>query len=238
MRLVALSFLSVLLTACSVNIRMPVNRFDSPEVIGQPGVVKTDLGLQGVSEIVLTNDPSSSTAPNVKNPQINSTHRVRVSGTYSISDILDIEYRPPLGASLKAQILGVPYKSAKKGNFSLAASLGYKYAMNQDPDPTSGGGIRMKLNESMLDGAVIGGYRVLDMLMFYGGIFTVSDSYSGSWHDTFNIDSGAHTNGFNLGMELSASGFQSRIEYAIGKTSVENADKTARSLGVNVSYLF
>lgn len=235
---VLIAILAGSLAACSVNIKMPVNRFDSPETIGQPGVIKSEIGMQGTAEIVLAEDPQSNTQPNTTNPTINGDSRVRVAAAYSAFDALDIEYRPPFGASFKFQLIGTSYKSAKAGNFSAAISFGGKYAMNQYPDPLSRDTIQMKLNETMFDAALIAGYRVADMFMVYGGPFITTDSFSGTWHDSVNIDSTAKLTGLNLGIEISATSFQGRLEYALGKASSMESSKTIGSLGASIGYLF
>jgi hypothetical protein len=239
MRALLIAVLSLFCTGCSVLIQMPVNRFDSPEVVGQPGVIKGDLGLQGVSQVTLTEDPASDVPPNVTTPLIEGVNRVRVTGTYSALEILDIEYRPPTGVSLKVQLLGDSYKSAKRGNFSLAASAGLKYAMNRDPDPVSKDQNQMRMSETMFDAALITGYRVADVVLLYGGIFTENDSFNGDWHDhSVDFESSARLNGFNTGVELSATNFQFRLEYALSKTITADTDKSIGSFGFNASYLF
>ncbi|NUM88904.1 MAG: hypothetical protein HUU37_06855, partial [Bdellovibrionales bacterium] len=167
--------LALVLSSCSTVVRLPVNRFESPEAMGQPGAAKVELATQTTGDVTLTNDPVR-TAPNVANPTIGAGRRVRLLGGYSVADIFDLEYQPPIGFRGRVQLLGAPFKSAKSGNFSLATSLGLLLSYNQEPDYLESGPKVLSLNETMIDFSVITGYRVADPLLVYGSIFWVNNS--------------------------------------------------------------
>lgn len=181
MRLLHIAVLAAVLvfvSGCSsISMKIPANRFDSPEVRGQPLKGFVDgVTLQGSTEAILVKDFTA--VPPTTNVQElgRSDLDYMIGGGLGVHERFDIIAKLPndspfqLGA--KFQALGEPELSAKKGNFSLGITL--TGAIGSD----SGNGKQVfgnnpethyELNMSGFDTSVVTGYRIHDQLMFYGG---------------------------------------------------------------------
>lgn len=205
--------------------------------MGQAGAAKVEVATQTTGDATLTGNPAT-VAPNVTNPPIAAGRRLRAIAGYSVADIFDVEYQAPLGVRGRVQVLGAPFKSAKGGNFSLAASLGLHLSYNQDPDYLESGPKVLSLNETILDVALITGYRIADPVLVYGSIFWVNDSFDGTWQSTNTYQGSAKEMGFNLGFEFAFKSAQIRLEYATAKPTVENSSENTGGIGASLGLLF
>ena len=216
--------LLALLSGCHTTLKVSQLRYESPETLGkdQHQAVFTinpeqgvDVGIRSTADFAnpvisteqpkdLPNFPDGITITNI--PIFDIAYWARDSLAYVLSmselasyagvtDSLDIYLDTQYGAPLlraKYQLLGKPASRATAGNFSLAIDAGYGYA------PFDG----MKgLETSAYDVALIGGFRIADSLLLYGGPFQtrydIKDAYGPS---RTNVESVGSNIGLRFGL--------------------------------------
>src|SRR5688500_3581837 len=155
--------LALLLSSCSVMVKTPLNRFESPETRGKSGGVDGYLGYQGRNEIELT--PSvSRRAPDLTHPSSETPgHRLMANASVGLAERFDMSLTLPearLGA--KYQLLGNPHESAEAGNIPLSISTSIAAVSEEE---TAYGTIKLK--ELVYDLALISGYRINAHWMIY-----------------------------------------------------------------------
>lgn len=237
-------------SGCVISFNMLANRYESPETRGSRFKADAQIFLKGGHEVKLTDD-STSTAANTAGPTlIRSNANLGGMGSLSLADSLDIGLeltrKSPAALRAKFQILGDPSSSAKAGNFSLAVTLalGHQKWDDEDVSGTVVNGVTYKYNitGTLVDAALISGYRLSDEMLVYGGFFTSKISYKGSQDIgspiTQNSFTGSAKNaGLNAGMMFGSSPYI-KGEVAIAKTTVGTSEKSSGFLGVSVGAQF
>lgn len=173
----SLSFVSVLFCAscAQVQVKSPASRFISPEAAGKSLGGKVQLFAQSGTEGTVS----------ISNGSIDSELELRnnvspLAGSLSLGIIERVDFlyygyadsAPLLG--LKFQLLGQPRKEAKKGNQSLAITLGggtnesevkddELFNTNDDVDTS-------QLNQRLWDASLIYGYRTDDDTLVYASL--------------------------------------------------------------------
>jgi len=235
-RLTAILILLILISACSSSkhIRLQGNRFDLPETLPSEQMTAT-VEFAGTTEVHLSPNenfyPADVNAPEFASKPGQAGLRIGYSPQPRWE--IQVQTLPNLSRSLngypaikaKYQFRGSDLRSAKKDDFSLAASAGLAYG--QDESGTSGN--PTYLNEMqlvMIDIGGIGGLRLTDNLLLYGGPFVTPiyfwgedkiasfnseqqrDSFSGTaWQWGLNIGAAYfHGQSWSLQTELAYTG--------------------------------
>lgn len=230
-----------LIGACAspLRIKIPVMRFESPELAGSEKPFSFSSGLQSFNEAELS--------PNMNTTRV---HNIPVSTTqefigrsneddvdffdmsylfmrlsYSLPETIPLEFtwRFPDRLGLKFQIVGPRSTEAKAGSFSAAITSSYAKRGNEDSSGTSASSISYStynFSRSLIDGALIIGFRPSDRTLLYGGPFYFTSPYKVSQNTTSSqttativgkVDSYGGNLGFQWNME---DGFMFRIEAA------------------------
>jgi hypothetical protein len=218
--------LSVLLaSSCSVMVKTPLTRFDSPEARGKAGRIGGLLSYQGRNEVELT--PSLLLAPpNLVNPSVEVPgHRLMASGSVGATERFDISLSlPDARLGLKYQLLGDTHETSEAGNIPLAISTSIASASQEDTG-TATTTITYKLKELVYDAALISGFRINNLWLIYGGPFILWDDLKTTYRSNSSAASTDNTGtlktyGANLGVEYTMGKGFFRVEYAGAKTKI------------------
>ena len=170
-----------LLAGCSQRIKVPINRMMSPEAIGRGAEVgyRNTGYSQGVLQF--TNNDTN-------NPLVLST--VQNNEFYlglGISENADLFVRVPEESSsligLKVQVLGAPAKAGANGH-----NLAFTLAMGSERDEFNDV-FTIDLKSDVRDYALIHGYRMDPLLMFYDGVSLTHFRFRGNVKGTTGLNS-------------------------------------------------
>jgi hypothetical protein len=232
-KILLLSFL-IILSSCSQRIKVPINRFLSPEAIG--GGVEIEYRDVGFSVGVLdfsNNSTENSLTMGTKNEE-------ELYMAAGISPKVDLFVRVPKESSsllgIKVQVLGTPTKQASAGH-NLAFSMG----MGSERD-TFDQTFSIDLKSDVTDYSLIHGYRFSPMLMMYEGISISNYSFRGNVKGTHGLDSddisyqAKNISGAHIGIVMGGSGFKLKLEYATQKIAwTHTEEKLFQHFGLAVS---
>lgn len=205
----AVTILALFSGGCtSVGTWVSMNRFNSPEATGETFRLTGEVGFDRTSQIVFTTDASA------RPPTINNPAQASSGPSYTffkfetgILSFIDISARTGLGnltpsfLTAKIQLLGSPQNQAKASNFSLAVTASGGGAYNYqsgDQDGTfgrAGNNWNSDVTTTAQQFAAIIGYRVSDLVLFYGGVFKDFYYASGSIHQALSTSSTSATSG-------------------------------------------
>jgi len=236
--------LITLLSGCHSTVKVSPLRYESPEVIGQgqhQAVItinpeqRVDVAIRSTADfanpVISTEQPASPpgfpadiTITNI--PIFEMAYWARDSLAYiaSMADVasyagindkldiyLDTQYGSPL-VRMKYQFLGQPASRAKSGNLSLAIDGGYGYSYV--------GGLN-GLEQNAYDAALIGGYRITNSLMLYGGPF----------YSRYDLKD---ANG-SLSTSVESAGSNVGVRFELGKNSSIYLEKSTSKLSSGAS---
>ena len=225
MRFIATALLVFLSSGCAVTIKMPANRYDSPETMGKQWRAKVATGLGGANNVILTPD-FTTMAPNPQSPTFDTATEFQLRAGVAALENLDIEIKTLTALQIKYQFLGDGRLYAQPGNFSMAATLAGGWNESQQNGTQLFGSSQryeVKLKEGTFDGALIFGYRVNELFLMYGGPFFTLDSYTGTDSpldgnnvaiSITNFSGSVFQTGANLGLEFGIPIVQGRVELA------------------------
>lgn len=222
----------LLLSACnSLYVRVPQSRMDSPEVISSGGDANPNFhlltGLTASRSIRVVSD-ASSRPPTYGTPESVPESEVHIRGGIDYKRV-EINLRSgvfasavPWGVQVKYQFIGDGQNTAKKSNFSLAATLMYASGESKISGDQNGllgpGGYKWnaKATNTTTDYAIIAGYRVSDELLIYGGPFSAKYSMSGNIHDDLSDNGTSAAADYSLSASGAQSGFNLAAQLNLG----------------------
>lgn len=222
-------------------IKLPNNRFDSPETLGKERNVKIEVAGERNSAIELSSDITGRQI-NISDPKIDEEYRMRLGAGVGILEDLDIELRATNGLRVKYQVLGDPRSKADTGNIPLAATVGLGYVSEEysvSGVPTGSG--RASIKEYIIDGALISGYRISKQVLFYGGGFYTRDKFHGDFSFgsvTGTYSSAARLYGGNWGAELGEEKVQFKIEMSHAIARAGSSKSSSNNYSGAVSWTF
>ncbi len=238
----------ILFASCAIKVKVPANRFDSPETMGGHFRIKLNGGIGGTHSVLLTEDYLTK-APDTTNPTHERSTFLRLGGGLSILENLDVEIRNFNQLLGKYQLAGDSRQRAQAGNFALSVTgtIGYQSSKETGTPLSSGNkSITVKMTEVLLDAGLISGYRVADWLLLYGGPVVSRKQFWGTYQPTSTANvttssefsGGVMSFGGNLGLELGIPAFQFRTEVAYTDVKLGNL-KTGRAyFGVEIAVVF
>jgi hypothetical protein len=233
----------LVLSACAhpITTHLTANRFDSPEAAGKLGAGDIHGGFESGPLFTITPD-STVNPPDFSRAGFSHTDLDGfLAGDLGLLDQLDVglklRFNNTTLGQIKYQFLGEPRLSAKEGNFSLAASFaggGATHNSTNTEEFALGTPITATdtLTETDLDAAVIGGYRLQDVLLIYGGPFWTRRSYSGNISQTGGATGTYPFNGIiqQFGMNV---GLQANFNRGIARVEGAGSRASQSSSGAN-----
>ena len=231
--------LTTILFSCATTIDVPLNRFESPEA-QKHMKVKFDGGYQKQASAVLTEDYTYN-APNTTNPRLTTDDEITASASLGIYDTFEVSIRVPAEILLKYQILGLKRGEAKKGNFSLAATIS-SAATGQNKTGTqwfSSTPYKIDLTQRYTNLGIILGYRAADEFLIYGGYNHLTCNFDGTYTQGTNptaISGDMVLDSAHLGLEIGQP-FSLKVEGAVGRLQYKNSvSETLFGLGATIGY--
>lgn len=250
MRLVRLLLVGVaplFFSSCVILFNHPVNRFDSPEALGERWKAHFDAGLGGSNSVILTPNtdttPVSSVSPSFERDDA----LTRLQFGLGILERLDFDIKgslsskEPVIVQAKYQLLGEPRAHAADGNFALAVTAGLGLMRGSGSgESTSTSPTRYDLHGSGVDAALIAGYRFNSAVSIYGGGFFTAFGYSGSQTLSTGtvspFDGSSQQLGGNLGVDFGFERVRFKLEGAEGSVSAGGRSAQEPYLGLLGSF--
>lgn len=168
---------------------LPVARLDLPETPGR-GAVSVGAEYVAFSRTVITDQRDSPESQMLDHGH--STFHTLIDGEAGISDrfAVGLKLDPTsdslvpamLNPSMRYQIFGTSRSNAQRGNFSLSAGIGFLHARSGHDKERSGQScslcsdrkyrvLTLRQTNEGLDADLLGGYRLLNNTVLYGGVF-------------------------------------------------------------------
>lgn len=202
----------------------------------------------GTPAVELTSD-GANRAPDVTTHKVIHDDRLHAQGGLGLLSRVDLHFDPGSWATLKLQILGRPFKEAKRGNFSFSMLGAYGWKdedgsgsdldFSKDKGISVAPNIRYTLKASQWKAGALMGYRVADSLMFYIGANHSEHRYSGGFDNVSGRDGRfagfTEVRSANAGMEISLNkAFVIRFEdaYSVSKIPAASARSSAHFVGI------
>ena len=211
------------LVSCSQRIKVPINRFLSPESIG--GGAQIEYRDMGFSTGII-----NFTGGDTDNPlTMNTIKEEEFYFGAGISEKADLFIRVPKESSsligIKVQLMGSSAKASAVGH-NLAFTLG----MGSERDSFNEG-FKIELKSDVTDYSLIHGYRINPYVMIYDGISLSNYSFEGTvkGDNTLNSDQISYQArnilGAHIGAVLGGSSFNLKLEWAAQKITWTNTEE-------------
>jgi hypothetical protein len=218
-------------TSCAQRMKVPINRFVSPEAIG--GGAQVEYRDMTFSSGVLDFSNNSTTNPLVMGTAREEEFYLGIG----VSNNADVFVRVPKESSsllgIKIQLIGSSAKEAAVGH-NLAFSMG----MGSERDKFEQS-FTIDLKSDVTDFSLIHGYRLAPMLLIYDGISISNYSFEGTVSGATGLNSNdidyaaKNIQGGHLGVILGGKGLKLKLEYAAQKiTWTHTESKLFQSFGV------
>lgn len=168
---------------------VPVARLDLPETPGR-GEISVGVEHAAFSRTVITDQRDTPESQTLDHN--NRTSHMLVGGELGVSErfAVGLKVDPPsdglvpvlFNPSVRYQIFGTDRSSAIRGNFSLSAGVGYLHGRSRHDKERSGRAcslcskreyrvLSMRQTNEGFDLDLLGGYRLFDSTVVYGGVF-------------------------------------------------------------------
>lgn len=223
----------------------------SPEAMGGFGKFELGGGVASTSAVELTSD-GANRPPDTSTPKVIRDNRFFSNFGLGLFSRIDAHLDPGAWANLKVQVIGRPFKEAKRGNFSFSLLGGYAWKdedgrgsdldFSKDKGISVAPNIRYTLKASQWKAGALMGYRFADSMMLYVGAHHYEHRYSGGFDNVSGRDGRfagyAEQRSGNLGLEISAGkAFVFRVEdaYTVTKIPSASARSTAHFWGVYIA---
>lgn len=234
MRILLLLIFTNLLFSCAQRIKVPINRFHSPEVIG--GGAEIEYREVTFSSGVLDFTNSSTTNPLTMGTSKDQEFYLGMG----ISPSVDLFVRVPEESSsllgLKIQLLGSSIKEASEGH-KLAFTLG----MGSERD-TFDQTFKIELKSDVTDYSLVHGYRFHPKFMIYEGISISNYSFEGRVIGTTGLSSdeinysAKNILGAHVGAVFGGAGLKLKMEISSQKIEWSHTEsKLYQSFGIALS---
>jgi hypothetical protein len=234
-------FVAALLSSCSVMVKAPLTRFESPETRGKSLSAEVMGGYQGRTDVMLTRDYTQF-APDMNQPIISDDpgHRVMASGYVGILEKLDAGISiPDARFGVKYQIHGEGKEKAAQGNLPISIVAGVSKRSEEESGVGlfSSRSVTYKLRETQADTGLSFGYRVKDSTMIYSGFYFLWDqlktTYANPTGSAEIQNSGImKVYNANLGVQQEVNHIFFRFEISISETSLGSKKELAGTYGI------
>jgi hypothetical protein len=228
LRVASLLALIIVLSGCSqLNVRLPAQRFESPEAEG--GFFKFHLGggVSSAVDVTLSSDASQRPPSGITQPKLGPGADFPLKIGMGLFSHLEVSVRGgfnsvPAMLTGKLQLIGTPESEAKAGNFSVAvtAAGGYESSSNNGDQLGDGGpggyNWTARADTTVDDYALIIGIRPTESLLIYASGFYSHYKMTGNIHDDlssnslspaadYTLSGQGQRNGGNLGIQTGKS---------------------------------
>jgi hypothetical protein len=219
---------------CAQRIKVPINRFISPEAIG--GGAEIEYRSMGFSAGVL--DFSNNSTTNALEMGVSKDEELYLAA--GIAQNVDLFLRFPEESSsmigMKIQILGEPGKAQATGN-KLLFTLGMGSERDEFDDE-----FKIELKSDLQDYSLVHGYRFSPSAMIYEGISLSHYNFEGRIKGTHSLDSSdleyqaKNILGAHIGLILGGPSFKFKLEAAAQKISwTHTEEKTFQYFGMGLT---
>ncbi len=225
-----LGVLAIALPGCSsIEMKMPANRFDSPEASGKTFKGHVDpVTIQGANHLTIVNDytrvPPVTDSPQLSRSEVN----YQFGAGMGLIDRLDMDVKIPASGpaliGLKYQLLGDTAAEAKPENISLAVTAAAGYGGDSGDSKQLLGNVasQFTMQEWSFDTAVIAGFRTMPWMLIFGGPFYTTYSVSGDITQPAGGSTNFHFAGIGNQLGLSG-GAEFELKHILLKSSVSVA---------------
>ena len=227
-----LSFLIV--SSCAQRIKVPINRFLSPEAIG--GGLQVEYQDTGLSSAVIDFAGDSTSNPLEVGTIRNEAFYLGAGLSHDVDLFVKIHKESSSLLGLKVQVLGAPFKESAVGHnlsFSLAAG-GETDTFDDD--------FKISLKSSVTDYSLIHGYRFSPGFTIYEGLSLSNYSFQGDISDQQTLDSdkieysARNILGAHVGFIYGSQSLNLKVEWATQKIEWTNTEeKIFQYLGAALS---
>lgn len=253
---IGLALVTILLSACAaqIKIKTPTAAMISPEALGSLGKFELGGGTMKTPAVEVTAD-GANRPPDTENPRVIEDDRVNVQAGVGLFSRADLYFDPGAWTNLKLQLLGDPFSTAKRGNFSLSVLGGFAWKdedgsgkdldFSKDKGVSVAPNIRYTLKATQWKAGALAGYRLADAFLVYVGAHRQEHRYSGGFDNVAGRDGRyagfAKVHSANLGIELAlGKEFVIRVEDAYSVTTIPGSDdrSSGHFLGAYIAGVF
>lgn len=251
MRLVLLAFVIAQVTSCAsrVSVWMPQQRFVSSETQGDLGDGHIAFGYANKTQLILADNLDQTTID--LEPKIYADSGFEFNASMGLLEMVDVYYNMDAGVGGKVQLLGPHRLEARPESFSLAvaASVGSESGNSEESksfDLTRTIKIKTSSEASLMDMALIGGYRTSKESLFYVAAGQTAIKAAGSYEreisgqpiEKADIPSASgNIRNLLLGFDFGENGFHTMLEGGIAQTSFGRAKTKQRTVfGGTIGY--
>ncbi len=164
--------------SCAVKVKMPAQRFITPETNGHFMKGGIGIGGGGAASVQVVDDRFSSTPSTV--PSITKDSETSANVHLGLASFMDLYYHAgsesPVYVGAKIQLLGDPSETSKQGNFSLAIAGAAAFGSDDDSSTIEAGTSSEVISNVDVkyggwEAMVLLGYRPSDKVIVYTGPF-------------------------------------------------------------------
>ena len=229
-----LLFIFIFCVSCAQRIKVPINRFISPEAIGTGLQVEYQETGVSVGKLDFSDNSSSNALGMLKT----SDRAAYLGGGISQSVDLFVKVHKESSSLLgiKVQVMGEPYKAAASGN-----KLAFTLAKGSERD-TFEESFEIELKSDVTDYSIVHGYRFNSLVLLYDGISLSNYEFEGTISGATGLDSNdisyrAHNIiGVHVGILLGSPTLNFKAEFASQKIEWTNTDsKLFHNIGIAVA---
>jgi hypothetical protein len=243
-----------LLAGCAAQIeqKMKTVVLLSPESVGEKRI-GMGIGFQDAPMVTIT-DNAVARPPDAAVSRIENQGRLYLHGEIGLPGRADLSIDPASWLNAKWQFLGDTFADSKAGNVALSAlgSIWYEKDDGMGSDVEFGQGVTAVVPDVHFEKkmfawrlGVLGGYRLWDPLLLYGGVFHQSHRYNGGYEiigrSRGRFAGHATATSASLGLELAFSkSFVMRLEdsYSVAKVKAFNAKSSQHAFGLLLAGTF
>lgn len=219
--LILLTFL--FLTSCAQRIKVPMNRFLSPEAMG--GGFQVEYQDTGLSSAILDFSNGSTSNPLVVGTVRNESIYTGLSLSKDVDAFIKIHKESSSLLGLKVQVMGAPFKATAIGH-----NLSFSLAGGSERD-TFKDDFEITLKSDITDYSLVHGYRFSPSLLMYEGVSLSNYSFRGKVKGDTTLDddeinySARNILGAHIGVIYGSQGFNLKVEWATQKIVWTNTEE-------------
>jgi len=242
-------------SGCALGVRVPTNRFDSPETEG-PGRGHMDaLGIVGASSLAVTPDETAS-PPDLGSAVTGPSSSAHWGLDLGIVNRLDLGLRANTDAAwmaqFKYQLAGPNHAQAleliddQDEVFSAALTLGFNFYSAKGSVDSNQVHTEHDLSVSGIDLSGIIGYRLSRTFLPYAGLFTSANTYSGNITQTptggipsiYPLSGRLNQTGVDVGLQVEAERLLFKIEESFVRANGETNNLFGLYTGASAGFSF
>ena len=202
----------ILLCSCAQRMKIPINRFSSPEVIG--GGVGVEYQSTGFSVGQLDFSNNDVDNPLVVSTTTEESFHLDLGVVDKMDIFIDVPKQSSSRVGVKIQLLGDPEKAKKEGHqFAFTLATGSAHDEFES-------GFTIDLKSRMQDYSIIHGYRINEVVAVYEGISLTTFEFDGKIQNPGSLNGNTidykakDTLGVFAGLTFGTTGIKAKAEFA------------------------